>query len=186
MPGARGRITTSPVAELRSLFRIRTALYMVTGLCIYLAGAHWLGFYVLLPQRDTATAVFEQRLDECALLWVVLWSVYGWVFVARAGSQGAVIRGNIVAVIPLFLCSIAGVSKALRWLHSMPLWATACVAALGLFQGLALWSALLAQTYIWRRRLATGICLRCGYNLTGNVSGICPECGTRVHQGGAE
>jgi len=23
-------------------------------------------------------------------------------------------------------------------------------------------------------------CTRCGYNLTGNVSGICPECGLRI------
>lgn len=27
-----------------------------------------------------------------------------------------------------------------------------------------------------RRR---GICVECGYDLTGNVSGICPECGAR-------
>ena len=24
------------------------------------------------------------------------------------------------------------------------------------------------------------ICDRCGYNLTGNVSGVCPECGLRI------
>ncbi|UCC32450.1 MAG: hypothetical protein JSU86_09245 [Phycisphaerales bacterium] len=28
------------------------------------------------------------------------------------------------------------------------------------------------------RRRRQGLCLRCGYNLTGNVSGVCPECGT--------
>jgi general secretion pathway protein G len=28
-----------------------------------------------------------------------------------------------------------------------------------------------------RRCLASGICIHCGYNLTGNVSGRCPECG---------
>jgi hypothetical protein len=26
----------------------------------------------------------------------------------------------------------------------------------------------------------TGSCLKCGYNLTGNASGVCPECGTPV------
>jgi len=31
----------------------------------------------------------------------------------------------------------------------------------------------------WRRR-RKGLCLKCGYNLTGNVSGVCPECGERV------
>ena len=29
-----------------------------------------------------------------------------------------------------------------------------------------------------RLRLKRGLCLNCGYNLTGNTSGICPECGT--------
>ncbi len=30
-----------------------------------------------------------------------------------------------------------------------------------------------------RQRRKHGLCLECGYNLTGNVSGICPECGSR-------
>lgn len=30
-----------------------------------------------------------------------------------------------------------------------------------------------------RKRLAGG-CRRCGYNLTGNVSGVCPECGEKI------
>jgi hypothetical protein len=29
----------------------------------------------------------------------------------------------------------------------------------------------------WARRPARGTCASCGYNLTGNVSGVCPECG---------
>lgn len=35
---------------------------------------------------------------------------------------------------------------------------------------------------LWRRtrRFPPGQCRRCGYNLTGNVSGVCPECGQRV------
>ena len=31
----------------------------------------------------------------------------------------------------------------------------------------------------WPRRRGT-LCIRCGYNLTGNTSGVCPECGTRL------
>jgi hypothetical protein len=31
-----------------------------------------------------------------------------------------------------------------------------------------------------RRRIRPGCCRSCGYDLTGNVSGICPECGTAV------
>lgn len=33
---------------------------------------------------------------------------------------------------------------------------------------------------IRRRALAHGFCNSCGYNLTGNLSGICPECGKPV------
>ena len=33
----------------------------------------------------------------------------------------------------------------------------------------------------WRdRRLKPGLCMVCKYDLTGNVSGICPECGTSL------
>jgi hypothetical protein len=46
-------------------------------------------------------------------------------------------------------------------------------------------AGLLGALYIRRclqqqSRRRQGECLRCGYNLTGNVSGICPECGTPV------
>ena len=41
--------------------------------------------------------------------------------------------------------------------------------------------------YLWRwmrwheaaERAGQGRCPHCGYDLTGNVSGVCPECGTR-------
>lgn len=31
-----------------------------------------------------------------------------------------------------------------------------------------------------RRRRRKGHCQRCGYDLTGNTSGVCPECGERI------
>ena len=31
-----------------------------------------------------------------------------------------------------------------------------------------------------RERRAKGLCERCGYDLRGNVSGVCPECGRGV------
>jgi hypothetical protein len=37
--------------------------------------------------------------------------------------------------------------------------------------------------FLWyrdRRRIPPGCCQGCGYNLTGNVSGICPECGAET------
>jgi hypothetical protein len=32
------------------------------------------------------------------------------------------------------------------------------------------------------RRRRRGECVDCGYSLTGNVSGVCPECGTKTEQ----
>lgn len=51
---------------------------------------------------------------------------------------------------------------------------------------IALWPipALLISTCIiwywrdWRNGCRSGFCRKCGYNLAGNVSGHCPECGT--------
>lgn len=34
--------------------------------------------------------------------------------------------------------------------------------------------------FVERRRVRSSTLCRCGYNLTGNVSGVCPECGTVV------
>jgi len=42
-----------------------------------------------------------------------------------------------------------------------------------------------ASALLWRRdrRIRPGHCLKCGYDLTGNVSGVCPECGTAINPG---
>ena len=56
----------------------------------------------------------------------------------------------------------------------LPLWSVACAFAAA-FIGL-----LGTPAYRrWSRRRAGG-CAECGYSLTGNVSGVCPECGTEV------
>ncbi len=36
------------------------------------------------------------------------------------------------------------------------------------------------RSILRRRRLRMNHCLECGYDLTGNVSGVCPECGERI------
>ncbi len=44
--------------------------------------------------------------------------------------------------------------------------------------------AVIATSVLWRldRRFPLGCCQNCGYDLTGNVSGVCPECGTEVEK----
>ncbi|MHC4066868.1 MAG: hypothetical protein ACYSUI_20520 [Planctomycetota bacterium] len=43
----------------------------------------------------------------------------------------------------------------------------------------ALWATLFRR-WCRRSRYAPGFCQGCGYDLTGNVSGVCPECGVAV------
>ena len=38
----------------------------------------------------------------------------------------------------------------------------------------------IARMWSSRRQLGSHSCVGCGYNLTGNVSGVCPECGTSI------
>ena len=51
---------------------------------------------------------------------------------------------------------------------SLPLWLFLSVLSV---PSLLLWR--------WDRKPRAGHCRRCDYDLTGNVSGVCPECGTR-------
>jgi hypothetical protein len=49
--------------------------------------------------------------------------------------------------------------------------------------GIAAWHLVIFLIVRVRRlRQCDGCCAGCGYNLTGNVSGICPECGRRAMQ----
>jgi hypothetical protein len=67
---------------------------------------------------------------------------------------------------PLFVR--ANVGRA--WLAAVPLWHPLRLAAV-------------PTAVLWwrdRRRIPPGHCLKCGYNLTGNVSGVCPECGEGI------
>jgi hypothetical protein len=66
------------------------------------------------------------------------------------------------------------VTSESEWALFLPWWfltlAFACAPA----------AAALARRFRVRRRVRNGRCPRCAYDLTGNVSGVCPECGTGV------
>jgi hypothetical protein len=57
------------------------------------------------------------------------------------------------------------------WWTIVPLWIPLCV-------------ALASTSWLWlrKRHHKEGCCRNCGYDLTGNLSGRCPECGTLVTQ----
>jgi len=44
-------------------------------------------------------------------------------------------------------------------------------------------AVLIGIPFAVRRRARFGQCQKCGYDLTGNVSGVCPECGSLINTG---
>lgn len=57
------------------------------------------------------------------------------------------------------------------------LWLIAGIALLLPMSRLALWFVRRERSHLRKR---AGRCICCSYDLTGNVSGVCPECGTKI------
>jgi len=147
-----------------------------------------------LLKRGGAAVVFLSVLAYCAsYVWYVHWAtsarectiVSGWVIYSDVAWRRD----------PGFQCgwNFDRLSRHFQaWSTYAPSPASGPVRTLGTYLGFGfeapLWPALLVlfaaigvPTAIlsWRdRRLPPGHCRKCGYNLTGNVSGRCPECGT--------
>lgn len=61
------------------------------------------------------------------------------------------------------------------WYGTCPSWALLILAGLlGTYPGVVF----IRRPFRRARRLRNGWCLGCGYDLQGNISGVCPECGT--------
>lgn len=75
-------------------------------------------------------------------------------------------------------------------LHSLFGWPDKPDTLGNLFVNAVYWSALFSLVswlrFKWRRRGAADepLCDACGYNLTGNTSGVCPECGAAAQVDG--
>ena len=77
-------------------------------------------------------------------------------------------------------CSLVG---AILSMVSIFLDKPTAVIGLGVMSvGAIYFGACLVRTIRYNRWRAGKCCLTCGYNLTGNTSGVCPECGTAIHK----
>lgn len=96
-------------------------------------------------------------------------------------DDNALYRGVLVGFITLFLgsCVLSSVAVQVFVVPApclvLPLgaWLLAGIAAIAA----ARWSRKRDLPEVW---VAQGRCAACGYDLTGNVSGKCPECGTII------
>jgi hypothetical protein len=74
------------------------------------------------------------------------------------------------------MCVEVSDPETIVWGLSLPFWMpfTLFAAYPVVVFGRVLWK----RTPAWRRR--HGLCARCGYDLRGNTSGVCPECGGNI------
>lgn len=68
---------------------------------------------------------------------------------------------------------VGGTGKTISTWIDVPLWPLG--GALLVYPGIAFIRGALRRS----RAAGAGVCRKCGYDLTGNTSGVCPECGNR-------
>ncbi len=90
---------------------------------------------------------------------------------------------KVCTVVLVVTLVVFGVMWSLLLSFGIPLNAT----LLGALWASALAASVVCTASLWRiqipeRRWAEGKCAKCGYDLTGNESGVCLECGTRIKE----
>lgn len=145
----------------------------------YLA-ATWIAMFLLEPGRTPPG--FTGRGA-----WGVLIAVFGAFHAAASLPRPGIFFsfGCLAAILllPSFLDD-RRVAYSLSSGHSTVAQYTTAWIAFALASGLAAWAAAHLRLHIARRheirRRRAPRCQRCHYHLTGNISGVCPECGTTI------
>ena len=100
---------------------------------------------------------------------VLLW--LGAVCLAKMRWRAAMILGVSAALVSLLWMSVVPISGPYVLGPGFKIASMCALAVAGLLG--KLW---------YGRKFPPGHCVKCGYNLTGNVSGRCPECGTHARR----
>ena len=142
---------------------LRIAKWVATVACILCVAAFvislWCNVGVEMVRPPVA---WVARVDDGCI-------VLGWELEKRGHRYEDVFfeAGSLFVIWEPFLDTYGG---GLNGMALIPLW----IVFLGL---------LVPTAFLWRRdrhRRKPGYCRYCGYDLTGDVSGVWPECGTRV------
>ena len=156
--------------------------------------AQWSGFDLFGP-RLASESVVRHRLTECLFLWPIACLVVGWFAFFRKRRSARTARVWPLLVVPVVLAVICsameagkfyaeyvarsktGIPVGLFWIDiGLPLISV----ALPLIESAVLSLLLVSHASFWRQSITPGVCPVCNYDLTGNVSGRCPECGSLI------
>lgn len=153
--------------ELRS--RLRLLIFVI---CLLSAWQEWFGSVLTMSMEGAccASVAFE------AFLGIAVGCIAG----RCRDWPAAAIAICVMAISPLFGSYICDVWQAKAHASLTITAGTVMVGVVNMFLLLASGSIAYSITVSRRRPIPTGFCRACDYNLTGNVSGKCPECGTPI------
>lgn len=151
---------------------------------VWVVVGEWSDFYVVgLPGPFSIPGFL--RLGEVAALWVLAWSGIGWYGALRQRTCFGSSEVLLLALFPMLvgigrtLCEIPELVD--RYVNNRNVFVVQLIAGcfptvFGALGFAFLWfQASMSIRWLTKSALA---CRKCQYDLTGNESGICPECGT--------
>jgi len=159
-------------------YRVSRAIPMTTRQAVKLAA--WRSFLGFVLVGGGAIAFAQSNVESGALIgWIYAYvtRVFSWWIVGKLGASlrghrmvGWVIGGTLLNI-GFDIATVAGL--------------------LGGFLGMAVVVIIIGvvilaveqtgkRAELQMRFSKDPLCLNCGYNLTGNLSGVCPECGTAI------
>ena len=162
------------------------SVVVLTGYALFAEGTN----FDLITLRTPGSSRLAHRLSECGVLWALFWTVAGWVLTATKQIWDRVAWSWMIILAPVAGGLLSSLAQAKIFFFGevqirtsgQLAWLDYAITMIPFAKGIVLGLVLLVQARVWRALGRAGRYCKCGYDLTGNVSGICPECGTKIDQ----
>lgn len=182
----------------RPLFGMLSVSSIISLTLLYVIAAEFTKFN-LVGARLPSYHWIPHRASEAMLVWSLGCLVYGWLLALTGRLGRRTLNVGPVAAVPLCIGFVVGLynlrafdvwpfpqytgpnSERLKWII-LRITAAVWISVVGL----ALGYMLKAHGRIWRYFSVDGQCRYCEYDLTGNRSGVCPECGKPIARSESE
>jgi len=149
----------------------------------------WLASYIISPCKIILTESIDltgQVYDRSERIT----TIYRGVIYACRADNGPEYRNNLPALKYRTSCYVGQLPQGRRFATSrlgfsldLPRYATSATYSYRWQWSVPLWVIALSMIVVWRYThtpFDPRGCRKCSYNLTGNTSGVCPECGTVI------